>query len=301
MGPTDSDDRGTRAPPQLSLCTGALPAGIPVFVEKLLRMPAPRLLVYAVLITAIACHRPPAPVEPAPDPANAVGDNSRNSLDWPGTYLGEVPALDGELVRTGLRLREDGTYRLETAVGDGEAETLTGRFAWEPDGGSIKLLDIDSTDRPIYYRVGESHLRQLDFVNQSIEGKRTDRYTLSKDTTGLAGTTWQLRSLEGQPVDLGKRQPTLNFNNLNGRLAGHAGCNRFTADIELAGAGNIDIPRPVATKMACPDLDTEQAFFEALEGTSSYEFAGDMLVLRDAAGADIATFTRRSGDGAQEP
>lgn len=264
-------------------------------------MSASRLLVYLLLLTVIACRRPPAPaVPPEPVPAPTVGDNSRNSLDWPGTYTGEVPTLDGEVVRTGLRLREDGTFRLETARGEEEPETFTGRFTWDADGGSIKLLDIDSTDRPIYYRVGENQLRQLDLVNQSIEGKITDRYVLGKDTTGLAGTTWQLRSLEGQPVDLGKRQPTLNFSNLNGRVAGNAGCNRYSAAFTLAGDGNIDIPRPVATKMACPELDTEQAFFEALEGTSTYEFAGEMLVLRDAAGADIATFTQRTGDGAQE-
>ena len=254
-----------------------------------------------LLFTALYCHRPPAPTPPVPEPGSVpVGDNSRNSLDWPGTYTGEVPTLDGEMVRTGLRLRDDGTYRLETARGDAEPESFSGRFAWDPDGGSIKLLDIDSTNRPIYYRVGENQLRQIDLVNQTIEGKLTDRYLLKKDTTGLAGTTWQLRSLEGQPVALGKRQPTLNFSNLNGRVAGNAGCNRYSAAFTLAGDGNIDIPRPVATKMACPELDTEQAFFEALEGTSTYEFAGEMLVFRDAAGADIATFTQRLGDGAQE-
>ena len=259
------------------------------------------LFAAVIIATFMQCHRPPVPPPPTDStPDTAIGDNSRNSLDWPGTYLGSIPDPDGNITETGLHLREDGTYRLETATGSGEAEVHSGRFAWEADGGSIKLLDIDSTSRPIYYRVGENHLRQLDLVNRTIEGKLDDTYSLAKDTVGLRGTTWRLRSLEGQPVDLGKRQPTLVFTALGSALTGNAGCNGYRSEYSLAAEHNIDIPMPVATKMACPELATERAFFQALMGASTYEFAGEMLVLRDAAGADVATFTARGGAGAQE-
>ncbi|PPK84227.1 heat shock protein HslJ [Neolewinella xylanilytica] len=249
---------------------------------------------FLLLCTAMHCHRPPAPATNSPArPEVSVGDNSRNSLDWPGTYIGTVPTSDGNNLVTGLQLRKDGTFRLETTPEGGTAQPVveTGNFEWDRDGGGIKLLGIDSTNRPIYYQVGENHLRQLDLVNQSIEGQLTDRYHLAKDTTGLNGTTWQLKTLDGTPVDIGKNQPTLTFTILGNGLAGLAACNRYRTEYAIVAEGSIDIPHPIATKMACPELATEQQFFEALEGASSYEFMEDNLVLRDTAGAIVATFS----------
>ncbi|WP_116109034.1 META domain-containing protein [Lewinella sp. IMCC34191] len=259
-----------------------------------MRTPILHLSVLCLLLLLMHCHRKPSATQPESQPVS-VGDNSRNSLDWPGTYLGSVPNTEGERITTSIRLRADGTYTLETVMEDDTAEPIVdnGTFVWEPDGGSIKLTGIDSTTRPIYYQVGENRLRQLDLVNQSIEGNLNDRYVLTKDDTGLRGSSWALTSLNGEPVDLGKSQPTLEFAGARAWLSGMAGCNRYSTEYSLVDSKNLDIPPPVATKMACPDLPVEQEFIEALMGTTTFERSGETLRLLDAAGAEVARFTMR--------
>ncbi len=248
----------------------------------------------SLVCLTLGCNRKTAP-SALPETSSAAvptGDNSRTSLDWSGTYIGSIPNSEGQEVSTGLHLSIDQTYRLETedAGAAGEPYLHQGRFEWDADGESIKLLNIDSTDRAIYYQVGENSLRQLDLVKQSIEGKLTDRYRLQKDTTGLFGTTWNLATLDGRAVEMGKRQPTLDFAMLTNRLSGNGGCNRYRTEFTVVADGHIDIAPPAATKMACPELETEQEFFEALMGAISYEFIDGTLLLRDAEEAEVATF-----------
>src|SRR5690606_18798136 len=53
---------------------------------------------------------PSAEGAPAADPA----DNSRNSLDWAGTYRGVLPCADCEGIETVITLAEDGSFREHT-------------------------------------------------------------------------------------------------------------------------------------------------------------------------------------------
>ena len=255
---------------------------------------APYLLFILVcgLLSCAARKRPDNPQAPESLP---VGDNSRTSLDWSGTYLGDIADPDGDLVTTSLHLSEDGTYTLERSAKSLGEEPLTdtGSFVWDADGESVRLEGIDSTSRPIYYRVGENYLRQMDLINQSIEGTTDDRYTLRKDTLGLRGNTWQLVTLNGAPVEAGKIQPTLTFAGTRSRLHGMAGCNRYSTEYSLADADYLDIPAPVTTKMACPELELEREFLEALEGTANFSITEATLSLTDAAGAEVATFRRK--------
>ena len=259
-----------------------------------MRSLAPYLLFFLVcgLLSCASRKRPDNPNAPEmPPPA----DNSRSSLDWSGTYLGDIADPEGNIITTSLHLAEDETYTLERsadALGE-EPQTDSGSFVWEDNGESIRLEGIDSTSRPIYYRVGENYLRQMDLVNQSIEGTTDDRYTLRKDALGLRGNTWQLVTLNGAPVEAGKSQPTLTFAGTRSRLYGMAGCNRYSTEYSLTEADYLDIPSPVATKMACPELDLEREFLEALEGTANFSVTDRTLSLVDAAGAEVATFRRQ--------
>ena len=255
---------------------------------------APYLLFLLVcgLLSCAARKRPDNPNAPDTPP---VGDTSQTSLDWSGTYLGEIADPDGNMVMTSLHLGKGGTYTIERSaetLGE-EPITETGSFVWEDDGESIRLEGIDSTSRPIYYRVGENYLRQMDLVNQSIEGNTDDRYTLRKDAQGLRGNTWQLVTLNGAPVEKKKSQPTLTFAGTSTRLYGMAGCNRYSTEYSLTEGDYLDIPAPVTTKMACPELELEREFLEALEGTANFSVADETLSLTDAAGAQVATFQRQ--------
>jgi uncharacterized lipoprotein NlpE involved in copper resistance len=86
--------------------------------------------------------------------------NSRNSLDWAGTYEGVLPCADCPGTKTRLTLNQDGSYRLVTqAQGSQKAETsVTGVFAWQPSGNAITLDELGGRQQ---FSVGEGRLTLL--------------------------------------------------------------------------------------------------------------------------------------------
>ncbi|MBN8507745.1 MAG: copper resistance protein NlpE N-terminal domain-containing protein [Burkholderiales bacterium] len=97
------------------------------------------------------------PAAAVPDPAH----NSRNALDWAGTYEGVTPCADCPGIRLRLTLHADGRYELSTQYLDRQpaAQTVQGRFAWNAAGNTV-TLDAAGANRQ--FRVGEGRLLLLD-------------------------------------------------------------------------------------------------------------------------------------------
>ncbi len=109
--------------------------------------------------------------------------------------------------------------------------------------------------------------------------------------TNLNGTSWNLASLNGQPV-LDGTQPTLTF--ADGQVSGNASCNGIGGDYTLRG-DKLTFEALMSTLMACFPEETmqqEQAYLAALGSTASYQVEGDQLTLFDAEGNKLADFTR---------
>ena len=109
----------------------------------------------------------------------------------------------------------------------------------------------------------------------------------SAETTSLkklAGVTWTLVSLGGEPVPQGTRLPTIAFD--GARIAGLGGCNRYTGQIQETAPGTIAVGPVASTKMACPPpaMDVEGRFFSALAQATQYRLAGPRLVLSGPSG-----------------
>ena len=92
-----------------------------------------------------------------PDPAH----NSRNALDWAGTYQGVLPCADCPGIRTRLVLQTDGRFELSRQYIDRQATpTLSsGQIQWNPAGNTI-TLPLPGERSP-QFRVGEGRLLQL--------------------------------------------------------------------------------------------------------------------------------------------
>lgn len=114
----------------------------------------------------------------------AVGDNSRNALDWAGVYTGTVPCADCAGIRTRIELRDDGSFsRSLVYLGEDEQPfTDTGRFEWD-DTGSRITLPAGGRDTQ-QYLVGENALFHLDSDGQRITGDLAAAYRLEKRLTG---------------------------------------------------------------------------------------------------------------------
>jgi len=83
---------------------------------------------------------------------------------------------------------------------------------------------------------------------------------------------------------------TISFPN-PGEVAGQAPCNRYFASQTLPypwfGLEGIG-----ATRMACPSLEAEAAFFDALENMTLAEVAGDTLLLSNPSGRQMEFVAR---------
>ncbi|GHA56782.1 hypothetical protein GCM10008927_23250 [Amylibacter ulvae] len=104
-----------------------------------------------------------------------------------------------------------------------------------------------------------------------------------KDETisGQTGTdgTWLLQRLEGNPVGA---EITLEFPE-KGRVIGKAPCNHYFAD-QIAPLPWINIETIGATRRACPQLELESQYFQALTQATSVEVKGDILIMESEGG-----------------
>lgn len=94
---------------------------------------------------------------------------------------------------------------------------------------------------------------------------------LSEDE--IAGVDWHLVGLEGQAVDWAA---TLRID--GDKLSGQAPCNRWFGTTTAA-LPAVSIQGIGATKMACPDLAAESAYFETLQAMQRVELDQGHLFL----------------------
>jgi heat shock protein HslJ len=99
---------------------------------------------------------------------------------------------------------------------------------------------------------------------------------------GGADRIWLLSEVDGAPFSA---HATLQFPEA-GRISGDAPCNRYsgamTTPYPWFGATQI-----AGTRMACPDLEAETKFFEALAAMTLSEVLGDVMILSNDAGREM--------------
>jgi heat shock protein HslJ len=111
----------------------------------------------------------------------------------------------------------------------------------------------------------------------------------------LTGTRWALAQINGKPVTIEgqQREPYVVLESASTRVVGYAGCNRIAGSYELRdemlGFGQIR-----STRMACPQLATEDALLKALKETRRWRIESDRLDLLDARDAVLASFLARN-------
>jgi len=114
-------------------------------------------------------------------------------------------------------------------------------------------------------------------------------------TEPLENTYWKLTRLGAEPVFVyeQQREPSLVFYSENHRVSGSGGCNRLTGTYQLNGE-EIHFGPFASTRMACPKgMDTEEAFFVALEHVKTWNVIGQHLEFYDVNGELLARFEAR--------
>ena len=252
-------------------------------------------LTFVALASALAAcssdPRGPDAATIAAQPADPA-HNSRNALDWAGTYRGVLPCADCEGIETVITLTAEGRFRAHTRyLGKNEGRTefsRDGAFAWSDDGSTVTLVG----DEPNPYRVGENRLTRLALDGSAITGALASSYVLEKVSPQLTGWRWTLVELRGQPVTDLERAPFLVLNGENKQASGYGGCNNFTGPFVLAEATfRLRFEQLASTMRAClSGMDTEQALHEVFGMVDNFSLAGDQLSLNRSRIAPLARF-----------
>jgi heat shock protein HslJ len=228
--------------------------------------------------------------------------NSRNSLDWQGTYAGTLPCASCEGIRTTLTLAADGTFTRELAyLGEpGAPVNETGAFTWNDAGSAITLASGSGQGQQ--YQVGENRLWHLDRSGNRIAGDLANRYVLDKTVNDprIENRRWLLTEVAGQPVALreGQSEAYILLDSALGRVSGNGSCNKFFGGYLVLGGNRIRFDDNLgATMMACPDMEIERALFEVLGKVDNYAVDKDRLTLNRARMAPLLVFSLANDGG----
>lgn len=226
------------------------------------------------MILVSACQQTPVHDTSAPD-----GHTSKNALDWSGVYTGTLPCASCPGIKTRIVIHSDGQYSQDSHYLENPGViTETGHIKWDDQGRNITLIS-ESNDEPSHYWVVENALVQLDQQQQKITGDLADHYRLEKIQMQLNNQTWHLMEIANKAVtDKLTDRVNISFD-AEGKVSGQAPCNRYFAAWEQNGQ-QLSIKKIGATKMACPFLQQEQAFFTQLDKVDNFEIKQTILLLK---------------------
>ena len=218
------------------------------------------ILLAIVTVASAAAQQNGAGAPPA-QPADI--HNSRNSLDWAGTYEGVLSCARCPGTKTSLTLNHDGSYRLVTqSQGSQNAErSVRGVFTWQPSGNAITL---DGRGGRQQFSVGEGRLTLLrpgGGASQSSAGNLVLTLAAPAPHSGdlvqeLGRYRWTLvsatdannRRIPGLPP--GQDHPVvLSF--AGSRLSVQGPCNRFVGGYQINAANQLTANVAASTMMAC--------------------------------------------------
>ncbi len=103
---------------------------------------------------------------------------------------------------------------------------------------------------------------------------------LSPDA-GWARQNWVVVEMRGVPVQQsgGRRDAHIVFEVVEKRFTGNGGCNQINGNYTLD-KNEIKFTDVIATKMACNDIEFENAFLSTLGSVDRYEVNGNDLLLK---------------------
>lgn len=127
------------------------------------------------------------------------------------------------------------------------------------------------------------------------------KYTLievlskKQDATLRLQDIWVATSLNGKELTFKdeKNRPRLEFQIAERKINGKGTCNTFFGDIKNVSETQLEINDKIGTTMmACPEMDTETAFFETLPKVKTYKIADNELQFFDADNNKVLQFKK---------
>lgn len=95
----------------------------------------------------------------------------------------------------------------------------------------------------------------------------------------LENTQWKLVELDGDANPAFADENTFVFSLDGESITGVGACNRFFGGYELSQPNGFELGMMGMTRMACPNMELEDAFVRMLDEADSYTINGDVLML----------------------
>ena len=229
-------------------------------------------IIFIVVVVFTSCQTQKTASSKKTNAENGKTDaahTSQNALDWDGTYRGFLPCGDCDAIQTTISLKKDLTFSVKTRyLGKSDSVYQThGKFKWNEKGNTITLTPAHNTQGTQYF-VGENLLTQLDKQGNKVTGDNASRYVLSKSNYEILEKYWKLVELNGKDVVADStfiKGPHIIFKEGNNRITGNGGCNSITGQYKIESLNRITLSKMISTRMACPQMELESEFLEALQ------------------------------------
>lgn len=208
------------------------------------------------------------------------------------------------------RLQLRGTYRHLADAGI-SAECLTGlqlAVAHEGDNAALEAAYLKARKEPaqpllvtLEGRIVKRPGMAGDELHDTLIVEKTGRFLANENcgargvTHDLEGTRWVLVRLQDREITVSdkRREPYFALQSNEHRVSGHGGCNRLIGGYQLNG-DQLTFTRMALTRMACLDVNFEDAFVKALESSRHWKISGAHLELSNATGQVVAKFESRN-------
>lgn len=209
-------------------------------------------------------------------------DGEWNIIEINGTAV--VPAPDQPFPFIGFSMADGRVY------GNSGCNRLMGSIDLNVKPGEIDLGQLGSTrmmcpdmtlERNVLSALSQvKKYRKLSDGNMALCGssKRPILVLQRKEADTLVEPSvldgrWSVELVGGIPVpkDI-EKQPFLEFNTLEKRLHGNAGCNIINGSFELENGENskLTFGQVISTMMACPDMTLESQILQAINSVKSF-------------------------------
>ena len=104
-----------------------------------------------------------------------------------------------------------------------------------------------------------------------------------EDNLPMENTKWNLTELNGTVDELFDDADTFWFALDGESIIGVGACNRFFGGYQMTLCGSFEVGGMGMTRMACPDMELEDAFVRIMDEADGYQITGDVLTLKKGA------------------
>lgn len=170
-------------------------------------------------------------------------------------------------------------------------QMLNGKLIYKTDAnlGKLEVAILEETCQDGMSGEMFTHKVSVTFKTPEMEEAKTFRgcgeYTVVRKEAKVLAGNWILKKINGNGLtdNATLKVPRLQIDLTEKRASGNAGCNQFSANMELLEANQIAFSQIISTKMACKHMELETKFLKILaENRFTYSVQEDKLTLSNS-------------------